>query len=81
MAPSMAFEMATETTYSKNTESTMVSCIVYLYQMRVTSTYKIGRVRNLPMSRASVPPRRKTSRLEEVYEHKGFLVELKPENP
>ena len=38
-------------------------------------------MRNLPMSRASVPPRRKTSRLEEVYEHKGFSVELKPENP
>ena len=49
--------------------------------MKFGGTVKIGRMRNLPMSRASVPPRRKTSRLEEVYEHKGFSVELKPENP
>ena len=46
-----------------------------------SENHKIGHMRNLPMSRASVPPGRKTSCLEEVYEHKGFSVELKPENP
>ena len=50
-------------------------------KMVFTIDNKIGHMRNLPMSRASVLPRRKTSCLKEVYEHKGFSVKLKPENP